>query len=166
MCAKTVVEGAAYSLFRSWRRAGFESSLIVMPVPRFFDVAHRRGFSQVLKGIRRARGLTVADAAAAMGMPTRSYQYFESARSRFDFAVIARFGAAMNADPFAIVAAVQFASPAFAVRTADNRLMTLLMSAIAAFDDEAASLDALYLRSRFLALADEMAQEARARRSL
>ena len=141
-----------------------------MSIPRFYDVAHRRDFSRVLRGVRRARGLTVVGAAAAMGMATRSYQYLESGRSRFDFAVVARFGVAMNADPFAIVAAVQLGSPAFAVRAADNRLMMLLMTAIAAFDEEAgdaaASLDALYLRSRFLALAAQMAGEARARRSV
>lgn len=141
-----------------------------MPAPRFYDVAHRKGLSRVLKGIRRARGLTSAEAAAAMGMPTRSYQYLESGRSRFDFAVVARFGVAMDADPFAIVAAVQFGSPAFAVRTADNRLMTLLMTAIAAFDedagDAAASLDALYLRARFVALIEQISGEARARRSI
>jgi len=138
-----------------------------MPRVIFHDPFHRKTISRVIREVRRARGMTLDQASAAMDMPRRSYQYFESGRARFDFAVVARFAAALNADPFAIVFAVQIASPAFAVRVADNRFMALLMSAVAVFDEEAgdaaAALDARYLQACFRAMASDLASEARAR---
>ncbi len=136
----------------------------------FHDPSHRKTISRVIREIRRARGMTLDQASAAMDMPRRSYQYFESGRARFDFAVVGRFAAALNADPFAIVLSAQIASPAFAVRVADNRLMALLMSAVAVFNEEAgdaaAALDARYLQTCFRAMARELASEARAREAI
>lgn len=143
---------------------------VAMPRVLFYDSSHRRTFARVIKEIRRARGMTLNEASAAMGMPRRSYQYFESGRARFNFAVVARFAAALDADPFAIVLAAQIAAPVFAVRVADNCLMALLMSAVAVFNDEAgdaaAALDARYLQARFRALASDLASEARAREAI
>lgn len=104
---------------------------------RFSGPQHRQGLSAALKAVRRRRGRTAQDVAAAMGMPLRSYEHFEAGRGRFDFDKVQRFANALEADPFAILTAVQIGAPAFAARCADNKAMLALLLTLEEFQREA-----------------------------
>ena len=92
--------------------------------------------SAALKAIRKERRLRSSEVARAMGMPLRSYEHFESGRGRFTFDRIVRFAAVTNSDPLAIIAVLALKAPEFALRCADNKLMTILMIAMSDLNDE------------------------------
>lgn len=119
----------------------------------FFDDDQRVRLSQTLKAVRRARGRTAAEVAAAMGMPLRSLEHFESGGGRFDFGKVRRFAEALDADPFAILMAVLIGSPAFAARAADNKLAMILLLGLEEFDrdhgDRLARLDSAGVLAEF-----------------
>ena len=72
--------------------------------------------AQILRAIRRRRGLTASDVALAMNMPRRSYEHFESGVGMLNVARVHQFAKAADADAYAILAALDFRSPAFALR--------------------------------------------------
>jgi transcriptional regulator with XRE-family HTH domain len=90
--------------------------------------------SQILKAIRRRRGLKVAQVAKAMGIATRTYANFEAGRQRISIAKIHRFSQVVGADPYAILVAVDIKSPSFALRCMDHQFMAMLMVLIQDFD--------------------------------
>lgn len=94
---------------------------------RFADESHRQALSAALKAVRRRRGRTAAEVAEALAMPLRSYEHFEAGGGRFDFDKVRRFAEVLEADPFAILTAVQIGAPAFAARCADNKMMLALL---------------------------------------
>lgn len=96
--------------------------------------------SAALRLIRGRRGLKAAEVAARMGMALRSYEHFEAGGGRINLERIHRFAEATESDPHAIVAALALGSPEFALRCADNQLMTILMVALQEFDQEAGGL--------------------------
>lgn len=104
-----------------------------------------------------------------MGMPLRSYEHFEAGRGRFDFEKVKRFAEVLEADPFAILIAVQIGSPAFAARCADNKTALALLIRLEEFDREAgegiADLDAALVFSEvgeaFQRLTAEIRRRAR-----
>jgi transcriptional regulator with XRE-family HTH domain len=100
------------------------------------DQAHPAILSAALKSIRKDRRMRASEVARALGMPLRSYEHFEAGRGRITLDKIMRFGAATNSDPLAIITAVILKSPEFALRCADNKLMTILMIAISELNDE------------------------------
>jgi transcriptional regulator with XRE-family HTH domain len=135
------------------------------------DVAGRRAaLAQALKAVRRRRGLRPAEAARRMDMPLRSFEYFESGRGRLNVERIHAFAAALDADPLAILTALDIDSPAFAVRCADNKLMTILTGCLEDFDaaakDDIAQLGPQVLIQAFTRLFAALAAEARARKTL
>ncbi|HEX2559221.1 helix-turn-helix transcriptional regulator [Phenylobacterium sp.] len=138
-----------------------------MAAPPNDDAARRASLAKALKAIRRRRGLRAADAAEALGMPLRSYEHFEAGRGRLNLERVHLAADALDADPYAIMAALEIGSPEFAARCADNKLMTIYMMALQDFDDVAgddiAQLDPRTLIAAFTRLFDQLAQEARAR---
>jgi transcriptional regulator with XRE-family HTH domain len=120
-----------------------------------------------LKTIRRLRGLSRVEVAKAMGMPLRSYDHFESGRGRLNIDRIHKVADILNADPFALLMAVEIGSPAFAVRCADNKLMVVLTMALQEFDarsaDDIPRLDPRTLIAAFTAAFDDLARQARDR---
>jgi transcriptional regulator with XRE-family HTH domain len=125
----------------------------------------RASVSEVMKAVRRHRGLRSADVAAAMGLPIRTYEYFESGAGRLNRERIHQFAEVVNADPFAILTALAIGSPAFARRCADNKLMTLLLMAVLDFDaaaqDDIARLEATALIAAFTRMFGELTSQAR-----
>jgi transcriptional regulator with XRE-family HTH domain len=89
---------------------------------------------QILKAIRRRRGLSVKAAAAAMPMALRSYVHFESGRGRLKIERIYQFAQMTNSDPLAILIALEIKSPAFALRCMENKGMTIFVMALKQFD--------------------------------
>jgi transcriptional regulator with XRE-family HTH domain len=126
----------------------------------------RTALPQILKAIRRRRGLRSSDVARDMHMPLRSYEHFESGRAKLNVAKIHEFAEVVDADPFAILTAMEIGSPAFALRCIDNKLMTILTMALQDFDatagDDIARMDPMRLLTRFNQLFDELTSHARA----
>ena len=89
-----------------------------------------------LRGIRQARRLRASEVAQSMGMPLRTYQHFEEGKGALDFEKLKRFADATDSDPFAIVASIWMKSPEFAIRTADNKPLVVLMLALREFHEE------------------------------
>lgn len=103
--------------------------------------------SAALRLIRAHRRQKTGDVAKTMNMAMRSYEHFEAGGGRINFERIHQFAEATDSDPHAIIAALALGSPRFAVRCADNKLMTIFTVAIQEFDEEVgdaiADLDAL-----------------------
>jgi transcriptional regulator with XRE-family HTH domain len=131
----------------------------------------RRGWlSQALKGLRRRRGLRPPDVARRMGMALRSFEHFEAGKGPLNIDRIHQYARALNADPHALLMALEIGSPAFAARCADNKLMTVVTMALQDFDaatgDAICQLDAQTLRSSFERLFGELSDLAKARAAL
>jgi hypothetical protein len=126
--------------------------------------------AQALKAVRRRRGLRPADVARLMGMPLRSYEHFEAGRGRLNRERVHQFASVLDADPYAILTAVEIGSPEFAVRCADNKLATIVTMALQDFDlaagDAIAQLDAQTLTSGFERVLGSLAELAAERAGL
>ena len=120
--------------------------------------------SQSLKSVRRLRGLRAADVAKAMGMSLRAYENFEAGRGRLDVERILQFAQVLQADGLAILIGMEMGMPDFALRTARNKLVTILAMAMQAFDegvgDQIAQLDAQTLIRSFTGVFQTLADFA------
>lgn len=105
--------------------------------------------SKALRAIRNARRMKPSEVAAAMGMPVRTYEHFEAGTGRITYARLARFAQATDSDPVAILAVVPLRSSEFALRCADNKLMTIVMAALRELNEELGP-DVEYLSVRTL----------------
>lgn len=126
--------------------------------------------SAALKAIRRRRGLTVLQAARAMGLPKRTYEHFESGKPDLDIERVHKAAKAFNADPYAILTSIEIGSPEFAARCADNQLMAALTFGAQDLDaklgDDILQLDAATLMFHISRMFAALAEEARRRREL
>src|SRR5690606_11073474 len=104
----------------------------------------------LIRSQRRRKASEVAD---RMNMAQRSYEHFEAGAGRVNLERIHRFADATDSDPYALLASLGLGSPEFALRCADNKLMTIIMVALQDFDrdrgDVAAALDSRTLISAF-----------------
>lgn len=111
--------------------------------------------------------MRTADVAAAMKMKLRSYEYFESGRGRLNVDRVHKVAKVLSADPYAILAAIDIGSPAFALRTIENKMATLWLMALLEFDatakDDIARLAPSMLIASFTKMFDELLYLARAR---
>lgn len=117
--------------------------------------------------IRKARRLRAADVAREMQMPLRSYEYLESGKGNVSFERIMRFARATDSDGWAILASAPLGSPDFALRSADNKLMTILMITMKELDDDLGD-DIVFLQpgtliGAFTRIRNELAQHVRKR---
>ncbi|MDQ8027458.1 MAG: helix-turn-helix transcriptional regulator [Brevundimonas sp.] len=116
--------------------------------------------SAVLKAVRRMRGQSTQDLATALNMPLRTYEHFEAGHGRLNHDYMHRFSLATDCDVYGLFAAIAIGSPAFAVRTADNKFMTTFMILLQAYDrqmgDRIRDLDARSLIAAFGALFDAL----------
>ena len=111
--------------------------------------------------------MRASEVARGMDMPLRSYEHFEAGHGRATFERIARFAEVTNSDALAIWAAIPMGSPEFALRCADNKLMTIAAIAISELNDELSD-DLIYLEAGtliggFTRLAMEMVDHVRRR---
>lgn len=104
------------------------------------DDARSQGevLSAAVRLIRRHRSLRSADVADRMNLALRSYEHFEAGAGRVNLERIHRFARATSSDPYSILAALALGSPQFALRTADNKLMTIWMIVLQEFDAQLA----------------------------
>jgi transcriptional regulator with XRE-family HTH domain len=94
----------------------------------------RQMLSAALKAIRRRRGMSPTQVADAMGLPLRTYQYFEAGRGGLRLELIRAFAAATRGDPWAIVLAVAMRNPAFAARAVDYKIASLILILLKTLD--------------------------------
>jgi transcriptional regulator with XRE-family HTH domain len=113
------------------------------------DLSHAAIISAALRAIRKDRRMRPSEVARALGMPLRSYEHFEAGRGRITYERITKFAEVTNSDPLAIIATVPLQSPDFALNCADNKLMTILMIAMAELHEELGE-DIVYLEPRTL----------------
>lgn len=123
--------------------------------------------SQALRAVRRLRGKRSVDVATALDLPLRSYEHFESGKGRLNVDRVQLFADATESDGQAILASLWIESPDFAVRCANNKLMTILIMALQDFDrstgDAIASLDGQTLIAAFEGVFANLGEEARRR---
>lgn len=119
--------------------------------------------SGALKLVRRARGMSTRQTAAAMHMSLRTYQRFEAGSTKLNLDHIHRFAQATASDPYGILTAVAIGSSRYALNTADNRLSTILVVAIQNLEqsvgDRITELDTRSLVNAVAALFDGFAEQ-------
>ena len=86
------------------------------------------------RAVRRARGMTAQQVADAMGLPLRTFEYFEAGSGRVNLDHVHRFAAATNCDPYSLVLGPGLGSIEFARRTSDVKLMLIYMIALGEFE--------------------------------
>ena len=120
-----------------------------------------------LRSIRQKRRLRTVDIADRMNMPLRSFEHFEAGAGRVNLEHVHRFARATDSDAHALIACLALGSPAFALRCADNKLMTILMVALQELDrdhgDAIAALDVRTLVSAFTHVFDQLGNLAERR---
>jgi transcriptional regulator with XRE-family HTH domain len=100
------------------------------------DPQKRSGWlSQALKPLRRLRRLRQPEVAARMGMRPRTFEHFEAGKGPFNIDRVYGFARALNVDPHAILVAVDIGSPEFALRSAENKLMTIIVMEVQRFNE-------------------------------
>jgi transcriptional regulator with XRE-family HTH domain len=118
--------------------------------------------SAALKAVRKLRGLSTRDLAAALNMPLRTYEHFEAGHGRLNLDYLHRFSEATDADFHGLMHAIAIGSPEFAVRTADNKFMTTFTILLQAYDrqmgDRIRDLDARSLIAAFGEMFDTLAE--------
>ena len=89
-----------------------------------------------------------------------AYEYFESGKARLNVDRVHQVAKILNADPYAILAAIDIGSPAFALRTIENKMGTLWLMALLEFDataqDNIARLAPAVLIAGFTKMFDEL----------
>nr|WP_313416354.1 helix-turn-helix transcriptional regulator [Brevundimonas diminuta] len=127
--------------------------------------------STTIRAIRRRRGMTAREVAAAMHMPLRTYQRFEAGENRPNIDHIHRFARATRSDPHGLMTAVAIGAPEWAVWTADNQFSAILTVGLQTFNrkhgERIADLDVRAIVSAVTAmfdrLGDEIASQSEAR---
>lgn len=100
--------------------------------------------TNALRAIRKKRGLTASDLAAALGLPLRTYQEFESGRGPRTRERLFAFAEATDSDPFALLLAPIFGLPDLALDCADTKLCMIMLMYFEDFARERRS-DIVYL---------------------
>jgi transcriptional regulator with XRE-family HTH domain len=118
--------------------------------------------SAAVKAVRRLRGLSAQDAAAALNLPLRTYEHFEAGHGRLNLDYLHRFSEATDSDFYGLLHAIAIGSPEFAVRTADNKFMTAFTIFLQAYDrqmgDRIRDLDARALIAAFGEMFEALAE--------
>ncbi len=91
--------------------------------------------SAAVRGIRRLKGYTSAEAARGMNLSLRTYQDFEAGKARLNMDYVYRFCRCVDADPEALLIAIAIGSPEFAIRCANNKLMRLIVIGLKRLND-------------------------------
>lgn len=98
-----------------------------------------------MRSIRRLRGLQTKVIADRMGMPLRSYEYFDSGRGGVTYDRLLSFAQATDSDPLALLVASALNSPELAERSANNKIVLIWMFVLRDLNEELGD-DIVYLR--------------------
>lgn len=100
-----------------------------------FLPGERKALSKAVRAIRKMRGLRTRDVARAMGMALRTYEDFEAGRGPLDHARLAAFASATNCDLAALVLCGVTGNSELAVRSADNKAVTVALMMLETLDE-------------------------------
>jgi transcriptional regulator with XRE-family HTH domain len=99
------------------------------------NLSDARLIGMAARAVRRARGMTAQQAATAMTLPLRTYEYFEAGSGRVNLDYVHRFAAATDCDPWALLLGPSLGASEFARQTADSKLMLIFLIALGEFVD-------------------------------
>lgn len=106
----------------------------------FLDLSEERLIlCTVFRTIKKKRNLTSREIAARMELPLRTYEQFESGSGRILLGQVQSFAQATDSDPFAILLAVMYRSPDFALHCADNKFPLIITMAMEQFAQDMGS---------------------------
>jgi len=91
---------------------------------------------QILKPLRKMRGVSSPEMADRLGISPRAYQDFESGRTGLLLSRVRQFAEILRVDHLAILAAFHLGKPRIAHVFAQNKLMLIQASAVDEFDEE------------------------------
>ena len=98
------------------------------------DRQRRALLSEIVRAIRRIRGLTSREVAKAMGLKYRTYQHWESGKKALDHDRVHAFADAVDADGHAILLSLDLGSVDFAIFTLINKAGTGIMVSLQRFN--------------------------------
>lgn len=93
-----------------------------------------RAIGLAARAVRRARTMTAQQVADAMGLPLRTYEYFEAGSGRVNLDYVHRFAVATNCDPYALLLGPAINSTELARRTADTKMILIFLIALGEFE--------------------------------
>ena len=109
------------------------------------DPAISRALTEVLRAVRKHRGLTSKQVAARMKMNLRTYQHFEAGGGRFSFPKLKLFAEASGSDFNGLTCAILVGDTNLATCGADNRLVSIALFSLKALSarlgDDLASIE-------------------------
>lgn len=117
---------------------------------------------RALRAVRLARGISVTEAAAAMGISQRAYYRFETEGAGATAARLAAFGRALDCDAVALALCAQGADSALVLACADNKAMTLAAAVLGDLRAELSTAFAMLTGADLLGALDEAARRLRA----
>jgi transcriptional regulator with XRE-family HTH domain len=106
-----------------------------MPQTPIDSLRDGRLLSLAIKDVRNHLRLSAREVAGRMNMGLRAYQHFEAGRNKPNLEYIHRFCEVTKSDLFALLGALMIGSPQFAWRTAENKLMTILMVGLGDYNE-------------------------------
>lgn len=126
--------------------------------------------ARTLRAVRTFRRRRLADVADELAIKKRTYEHFEGGFGPMNVERIHALAELLGVDPYSVLAAVEICSPDFAVRTAENKFMTMFYLQLQEFDERAgdglALLDAYSLLEAFREMFGKLEAEAERRRAL
>jgi len=122
--------------------------------------------SRALRAVRAIRKATSRELAKALGLSLRGYQHFEAGGGQLNVDHVLSFGAAIDCDPFAVLAGVHIGHPELAAYMAKNKGMIAYLIHLQEFVEDAgeaiAYLETGTMVSAYRAMFKDLAEEARA----
>lgn len=126
--------------------------------------------ARTLRAVRTFRRRLLVDVALSLGIKKRTYEHFEGGFGPLNVERVHAFAELLRVDPYGVLAALEICSPEFAVRTAENKLMTMFYLQLQEFDartgDAITQLDAYALLDAFREMFRKLEDEARRREGL
>ena len=110
------------------------------------ETIEAEAIAQAMRAIRTDRRMRTSEVARKMDLPVRSYEHLEAGEGRISYERICRFAEATGCDPDALWSVPQIGSPEFAVRCADNKLMSIMISCFRLLNEELGD-DIVFLES-------------------
>jgi transcriptional regulator with XRE-family HTH domain len=126
--------------------------------------------ARILRAVRNFRRRLLVDVARELNIKKRTYEHFEGGFGPLNVERVHAFAELLRVDPYGVLAALEICSPEFAVRTAENKLMTMFYLQLQEFDERTGDaitlLDAYALLDAFREMFAKLEVEARKREEL
>lgn len=123
------------------------------------------GLGLVFRTVRLHRRLRIHEVANAIGVCRRTYENIEAGRGRVEVEQLYKFATVTRSDVYSLLAAIDIASPEWAVSTLETKTMMVAVCALAGLDatlgDDVRKLDQSRLIYEMNGVCERMAECAR-----